>query len=219
MLRRALSSWCADGSTATPAPSARNASRRPRPARFCIPSTASRVENGARRGYAIAAADIWSCRRTLCGQKRLHPPLRRNRRRGRLSRRPSPTSIRISPGRGNFGGKGRLRRAGAFMAAVEGKLPEGRILSHDLIEGRTGRRGLRRATSPFTMAFRRRCLRLSQAPRAAGRGATGSFCRFLFSAAALSARRRTALCGGSDAAAGQSAALPAGAARADLRCF
>ena len=37
-------------------------------------------------------------------------------------------------GRGNFGGKG-VFDVRAFMASVEGKLPEGRILSHDLIEG------------------------------------------------------------------------------------
>ncbi len=41
-------------------------------------------------------------------------------------------------GQGSFGGKG-LYDVRAFMAAVEGKLPQGRVLSHDLIEGELAR--------------------------------------------------------------------------------
>ena len=95
------------------------------------PLNRPRVENGAPRGFAIVQPNMeLSASAVKNGFIRLFA--------GNGGMDAYPVSVsdlyQDLTGRGNFGGKG-VYDVRAFMAAVEGKLPEGRILSHDLIEG------------------------------------------------------------------------------------
>ena len=95
------------------------------------PLNRPRVENGARRGYAIVQPNMeLSASAVKNGFIRLFAG------RGGMDGYPVTVSelYQDVTGHGTFGGKG-VYDVRAFMAAVEGKLPEGRILSHDLIEG------------------------------------------------------------------------------------
>ena len=95
------------------------------------PLNAMRVEDGVRRGYAVlqpqmemmASACVNGFVRLFAGD-------------GGLNTYPSSVSgfWQDVTGTGLFGGKG-LYDVRAFMEALDGALPEGRILSHDLIEG------------------------------------------------------------------------------------
>ena len=95
------------------------------------PLNAARTEDGARRGYAVlqprmemtAGACVNGFVRLFAGN-------------GGLDSYPSSASgfWQDATGAGLYGGKG-LYDVRAFMESLDGALPEGRILSHDLIEG------------------------------------------------------------------------------------
>ena len=95
------------------------------------PLNASRAENGVRRGYAVLQPQM-ELAADACVNRfvRLFA--------GAGGANAYPTSIsnfwQDLTGRGGFGGKG-LYDVRAFQSALDGALPEGRILSHDLIEG------------------------------------------------------------------------------------
>ncbi len=95
------------------------------------PLNRPRVENGARRGYAIVQPNM-----ELSASAVKNAFIRLLAGSGGVDAYPVSVSnlYQDLTGRGNFGGKG-VFDVRAFMASVEGKLPEGRILSHDLIEG------------------------------------------------------------------------------------
>ena len=95
------------------------------------PLNRPRTEGGARRGYAIVQPNMeLSASAVKNGFIRLFAGS------GGVDAYPVSVSnlYQDMTGRGSFGGKG-VYDVRAFMEAVEGKLPEGRVLSHDLIEG------------------------------------------------------------------------------------
>ena len=99
------------------------------------PLNRPRMENGARRGYAVLQPNMeLSAGACANGFVRLFAG------RGGMDAYPVTVSnlYQDVTGLGSFGGKG-LYDVRAFMAAVEGKLPQGRVLSHDLIEGELAR--------------------------------------------------------------------------------
>ena len=95
------------------------------------PLNRPRVENGAPRGFAIVQPNM-----ELSASAVKNAFIRLFAGNGGMDAYPVSVSdlYQDLTGRGNFGGKG-VYDVRAFMAAVEGKLPDGRILSHDLIEG------------------------------------------------------------------------------------
>ena len=95
------------------------------------PLNAPRMAHGARRGYAVLQPQMeMAASACVNGFVRLFA--------GNGGLNTYPTSVsnfwQDVTGTGIFGGKG-LYDVRAFAAALDGALPEGRILSHDLIEG------------------------------------------------------------------------------------
>lgn len=93
------------------------------------------VENGVRRGYAVMQPNM-----ELAASSCTNEFIRLFAGQGGMDAYPVSVSnlYQDLTGQGSFGGKG-IYDVRAFMEAVEGKLPEGRILSHDLIEGELSR--------------------------------------------------------------------------------
>ena len=87
--------------------------------------------------------------------------------------RRSPTSTRTSSGEGSFTGKG-IYDIDAFDAAMDDRVPENALLSHDLFEGVFARAGLVTDIELFD-EFPSNYL-VSRHASTAGRAATGSCC-------------------------------------------
>ena len=95
------------------------------------PVNRPRTENGVRRGYAVLQPNM-----ELAASSCTNEFVRLFAGRGGMDAYPVTVSnlYQDLAGQGSFGGKG-IYDVRAFMEAVEGKLPKGRVLSHDLIEG------------------------------------------------------------------------------------
>ena len=99
------------------------------------PLNRPRVENGARRGYAVLQPNM-----ELAASACTNQFIRLFAGQGGMDAYPVSVSnvYQDLAGLGSFAGKG-IYDVRAFMEAVEGKLPDGRVLSHDLIEGELAR--------------------------------------------------------------------------------
>ena len=95
------------------------------------PLNRPRIEDGVRRGYAVLQPNM-----ELAASNCVNEFVRVFAGRGGMDCYPVAVSnlYQDVAGQGSFGGKG-IYEVRAFMEAVEGRLRQGRILSHDLIEG------------------------------------------------------------------------------------
>ena len=102
------------------------------------PLNAPRVERGVRRGYAVLQPQM-----EMTASACANAFVRLFAGRGGLNTYPTSVSNfwQDVTGTGIYGGKG-LYDVRAFSEALDGALPEGRILSHDLIEGTLARAAL-----------------------------------------------------------------------------
>ena len=99
------------------------------------PLNRPRLEGGRRRGYAVLQPNM-----ELAASSCTSEFIRLFAGKGGMDAYPVSVSnlYQDLTGLGNFGGKG-MYDVRAFMEAVENELPDGRILSHDLIEGELAR--------------------------------------------------------------------------------
>ena len=136
------------------------------------PLNRPRVENGARRGYAIVQPNM-ELSASAVKNTRSSPPLCRARRHGRLPPSPSPNSIRTSPAMAPLAARASTMCAPSWQR-WRASCP--RAASSATTSSRANWPArLSRATSPFTTASRRLSPPTSSAS-SAGRGATGNCC-------------------------------------------